>query len=338
STLYGAAGCANNPALTRLLLERGAIPNDDTLYLAAFFDDHQCLQLLLSHVQNIGESQALAAPISTGNVEGVRILLEAGVDPGRPVDSDLLGERRGKEAPISPVAAAIEFLCRAELIELLLRYGGDPNAPGRDGRSPVQMAARQGRTEVVEMLKQSGARDDRTETDDFLSACMQADRTGAKELLSRSPELLSRLTDEDHGALVTAAGTGNVEAVRLMLAFGFPVNVRAGDDGGTALHAATVCGAVDIVRLLIEAGADLEARDATWDSSPLVWATVGSGLPRNDPAVSHYAHPDFVATVRLLLESGAVTEDVTVGQKPPNAEVAELLRTYGIGASEGEPR
>ncbi|MGH2408789.1 MAG: hypothetical protein ACRDGS_00330, partial [Chloroflexota bacterium] len=123
STLYGAAGTANNPALTRLLLERGAIPSDHTLYLAAFFDDHQCLQLLLPRVKNIGESQALAAPISTGDVEGVRILLDAGVDPRRPVDSDLLGERRGKEAPISPVAAAIEFLCRAELIELLLRYG-----------------------------------------------------------------------------------------------------------------------------------------------------------------------------------------------------------------------
>src|SRR5580692_12189998 len=38
---------ASNPPVTRLLLERGAVPTDDDLYLAAFEDDHECLRLLL---------------------------------------------------------------------------------------------------------------------------------------------------------------------------------------------------------------------------------------------------------------------------------------------------
>ena len=37
---------ASNPPVTRLLLERGAVPADDDLYLAAFSGDHECLRLL----------------------------------------------------------------------------------------------------------------------------------------------------------------------------------------------------------------------------------------------------------------------------------------------------
>src|SRR5947199_160697 len=88
---------------------------------------------------------ACAAP---AGIEGVRLLLEAGANPSRPLQADLLGASREGDPPISPVAAAIECSCSAELIELLLRYGGDPNAPGRDGSSPVHLAMRQGRTEV----------------------------------------------------------------------------------------------------------------------------------------------------------------------------------------------
>jgi hypothetical protein len=42
------AGAAN-PLITRLLLERGAVPGDHDLYLAGSADDnHECLRLLLT--------------------------------------------------------------------------------------------------------------------------------------------------------------------------------------------------------------------------------------------------------------------------------------------------
>ena len=43
--------------------------------------------------------------------------------------------------------------------------------------------------------------------------------------------------------------------------------------------------------------------------------------------------PDWVATVRLLIEAGASTQDITLSPddpKSPSPEVAELLRGYGI--------
>src|ERR1035438_7909958 len=84
------AGAAN-PLITRLLLERGAVPGDHDLYLAGFGDDnHECLRLLLRHATDIAEMarMALAAPISTNDTEGVRLLLEAGADPSRYADDD----------------------------------------------------------------------------------------------------------------------------------------------------------------------------------------------------------------------------------------------------------
>jgi ankyrin repeat protein len=108
-----------------------------------------------------------------------------------------------------------------------------------------------------------------------------------------------------------------------LLDLGFPIDTRA-DDGGTALHAASYAGSAPTVRLLLERGADLEAPDTSWDSTPLGWAMVGSGeRPNGDPAA------DWVETVRTLLDAGASTESVTLSPddpKPPSPEVAELLR------------
>jgi hypothetical protein len=69
-----------------------------------------------------------------------------------------------------------------------------------------------------------------------------------------------------------------------MLDLGFPAGARVGDDGATALHSAAYSGSPGTVRVLLDCGADIEARDTTWDSTPLVWAMVGSGeRPRASP-------------------------------------------------------
>jgi hypothetical protein len=64
-----------------------------------------------------------------------------------------------------------------------------------------------------------------------------------------------------------------------MLDLGFPPGARSTQDGGaTALHLAAAARSIATIRLLLERGADIEARDTTWDSTPLEWAIVGSGL------------------------------------------------------------
>ena len=313
------AGAANPPVVA-LLLERGAVPEDQDLYLAGFGgDDHESLRLLLGATTDVAgvAEQALAAPLSLNDIEGVRLLLDAGADPRRYRNDD--GE---------PAAAAYEAVrsgCSAELLELLLSHGADPDQPGPDGRSPYTLATVQGRADLAALLRRYGAADDTTDTDHFLAALQHADQAAVQAQLAQDPGLPDRLTGDQHAAaLIRAAETGHLAALILMLDLGFPADAPGDGEGGTALHAAAYAGSADAVRLLIDRGANLEARDATWDSPPLDWAAVGSGeRPATNP------HPDWIATVQALLGAGASTESITLSPdepKQPSPEVAALLR------------
>ena len=182
----------------------------------------------------------------------------------------------------------------------------------------------------VGSLAEHGARTDLTSADRFLSACRQGSRAEAEQILAEDSGLPVRLTPDDHRILIEAADHGHDGAVRLMLDLGFPPDIRASreGDGATALHAAAAAGSAGTVRLLLERGADIEARDTTWDSTPVEWAIVGSGM-----RLGHDPGPDWVATVRTLLEAGAATEGIVLSPddpKPPSPEVAGLLRSSGI--------
>ena len=313
------AGAAN-PQIVGLLLERGAVPDDHDLYLAGFGgDDHQSLRLLLRHAVDVAglAEQALAAPVSLGDTEGVRLLLDAGADPRRYAADDA--------EPASAAYEAVRSGGPDELLDLLLSHGADPGRPGRDGRSPYTLAIAVGRADLAEVLRRHGAADDATDADRFLAACQRADRAAAADQLAGDPGLPGRLgEDQQAGAMIRAAESGHAAALTMMLDLGFPVDARGGDHGGTALHAAAYAGAAEAVRLLLARSADLEARDETWDSTPLDWACVGSGeRPTDNP------RPDWLATAAALLEAGASTEGITLAPddpKRPSSEVAALLR------------
>jgi len=330
SALYGATGIANNPAITRLLLERGANPDDDeSLYHSVYHaPDFACLRLLLEYGAAVDGTNAMAAMIDTGSADGVRLLLNAGADPGRPRPAEDAPDGYLADLSLNPLYRAIETHCIGELVALLLAAGADPNAPGRDGRTPLRLATRRGREDIAELLLGQGARDDATGIDRFLGTCARGDRAGAERLVALDPELVSRLSEEDLTVIVDAADDDGTEAVGLMLELGFPLEAR-NYNGATALHAAAYCGAAGLVRLLIERGADLESRDREFGGTPLSWATVGSGeRPKYNP------DGDWVGTVRALLDAGASPECVWVSTKPPSEEVAALLHAYGVDGEE----
>jgi ankyrin repeat protein len=317
------AGAAN-PQITHLLLDRGATPGDHDLYLACFGDDgHQSLRLLLERAPEMRRTTALSAPVSTGDTEAVRLLLDAGADPNRPLPRD------DGDSPWPALYAAIQSGCPAELVELLLGHGAGPDAAGPDGRSPYRLAMSLGRSDLTALLLLYRARDDTTDADRFLAACLRADSASARRQLDRHPGLAGRLTEAERGVIVHAAETGNTAAVALMLDLGFPAGARGGDHGGTALHAAAYAGSAETVHLLLDRGAAIDARDTTWNDTPLGWAIVGSGEhPTTSP------DPDWIATVRTLIEAGASTADITLSPddpKPPSPVVAQLLRDHGIG-------
>jgi ankyrin repeat protein len=320
-------GCAvageSNPAIVRLLLERGAVPDDRDLYLAGFADGHETLQLLLEHADDVAGTakSALAAPISNGDIEGVRLLLDAGADPNRYADD--------ADDPAPLMYAAVRTDSPAELIDLLLSRGADPAAPGPDGRSPYAFAVSKGRTDLAGMFRSYGAEEDASAADELLAACLSGDLTTARAQVEGDPGVLRSLSDEQRAAaLARAAETGNAAGLAAMLDLGFSVGAR-GELGATPLHTAAYAGSADAAELLLSRGADLEAADGNWNSTPLDWALVGSGeQPDSNPAA------DWVRTVEVLIDAGASTSNLTLAPddpKPPSAAVADYLRSRGIG-------
>jgi ankyrin repeat protein len=315
---------ATNPQVVALLLERGAVPDDHDLYLAGFGgDEHESLRLMLGRAGDVAgiAEMALAAPISQNDTEGVRLLLEAGADPRRYADDD--------GAAASAAYEAVQSGCSAELLDLLLAHGAEPDRLGREGRSPYTLASIQGRADLADLLRHYGAAGELSGTDLFLAALQHADQAAVREQLARDPGLPARLSEtQQAAALIRAAETGNLAALTLMLDLGFGVGAHGGENGGTALHAAAYAGRADAVRLLLHRGADVDARDESWDSHPLVWAAIGSSEQHD-----LNSHPDWASAVQVLLEAGANAADVTLSpdeDHQPSPEVAALLKQATI--------
>src|SRR6478736_1295606 len=73
----------------------------------------------------------------------------------------------------------------------------------------------------------------------------------------------------ESGELVDAAARGDVERVRRLLADGVPVDARD-SSGRTAVTAAALGDHVDVARVLIDAGADVDIQDAERNNPLLV--------------------------------------------------------------------
>lgn len=318
SALHGAV-VANNPVIVALLLERGANPSDgESLYHAAAHRDHACLDLLLSHGATLSGTWALDVAVHGDDTAAVTRLLNAGARHGEPVHkfaSDVLHDAAASAS--------------AETITALLIAGADPQSRDSRGMSALRCAVRAGNRAAAARLLDEGVSDDSTDIDRFLGACLQADRAAAEQLLSAHPQLRDQLTEEDRAAIVDAAGTSTQAAVALMLDLGFTPHDR-NPFGEQPLHTAAYRGNVEIVRMLIEAGADLEATDTNFDGTPLGYATVGSGERAGQPG-------DWAETVQLLIEAGATHNDVWIAGKPPSEDVAAVLRRYGITPTEDGP-
>ncbi|XP_076684261.1 uncharacterized protein LOC143377154 [Andrena cerasifolii] len=151
------------------------------------------------------------------------------------------------------------------ITKMLLEKGADVNAEDSNGMTPLHFATQSGYGEVVELLLKRGADVNATTKDDLITPlhlAAESNKYGSvkivKPLLKFGAKVDSKLSVKCHAftPLHRAAITGIVEVVELLLEFGACVDA-VDIYGTTALHFASKIGHEEVVTALLEHGADI---------------------------------------------------------------------------------
>jgi ankyrin repeat protein len=291
--LYGAAGVAHDPETTRLLLDRGANPDDgESVYHAVEAEDTACLEILLAHGATVRGTHALGNAIRKPPF--VRVLLEHG--DLRPADPELRD--------------ALLWAREDEVAELLIGHGADLEARDDDGLTAYSRAARLGDHSMMALLERAGADTDADPVAAWLGSVVRgtadlarprplARQRGGSGSPAPSPGAWRRADAE---LLPMFASAGQDEVVERLLAAGVPLHAR-GIDQGTALHYAGMWGQPSTVELLLARGAEpnLMAGPPEHPGTALAWTAWGSrNLDREGERVE-----DYVAVAEALVAAGA---------------------------------
>ena len=300
SALYGAAGVAHHAALTRLLIERGANPNDeDAVYHSPEGDDLGAMQVLVETGKVTPEhlSLMLVRKHDWHDAGGVKYLLERGADPN-------LKRPRGWY----PLNHAIARNNSLEIIELLLDHRADPHL--RDGgTSAIELAARRGRGDVLAAFGKRGVALDLEGIDRLIAACAMDDVAKLHDLTQREPQLVGELLAQGSTLLSEFTSTWNTAGVKHLLDLGVPVTSRYKGDGyfdiapeSTALHVAAWQLRADLVQLLLERGAPANDRDGKGRTALM--------LAVKACVDSYWQDRRTPEPTRLLLAAGAMLDGV----------------------------
>lgn len=169
---------------------------------------------------------------------------------------------------------------RPAMVRLLLELGADPNAADATGATALTTATQDKADAVVDPLLGAGARLD------LLAAINLHRFDDALAMLRDDP---ARIGPEgrDTIALHLAVSRKNVPAIRWLIEHGVDVDAKRvmWDCNHTALHMCVENGALDIARLLLDAGADPNIRDDKYAATALGWA-------------DFFGRADFAALIR----------------------------------------
>lgn len=317
TALYGAGGVAHHPEMTRLLLERGADPNDvEVVYHSPETHDNAAMKLVVETGRLTAESLALMLirKHDWHDYEGVKYLLEhGGADPN-------FKRQRGWRAIHHAIARDNDL----EIIALLLDHGADPMLR-EEGESAVAMAARRGRGDLLALFERRGIPIELHGVERLIAACARNDAAGVRSIAEREPQLVREVVAQGGKLLAEFAGTWNTNGVGHLLDLGVPITALYEGDGyfdiakgSTALHVAAWKAHPPTVKLLIERGAPVDAKDGK-GRTPLALAVKAC-------VDSYWTERRSPESVEALLRAGASVSGVAFPSG--YAEVDVLLRRY----------
>ncbi len=214
------------------------------------------------NVENKGGYTPLHYASEEGHTETVKVLLEAGarVDIRNVFDS----------------TTALDLAKNKEIQQLIV----DRIEKQKMLANKLVNAVREQNIEETENLIKAGA--DINTLVIGMHPLMLACETGNKELVKLLIEYGANLNQQDYDGysalLYVTDNTNNVEIARLLLKAGANPNIK-GFGGITPLHTAVFKGNPEMVELLIEYGADVNAKDEMKGETPL---DLASGLSSNE--------------------------------------------------------
>ena len=276
------AFCHGKLEIVRLFLDHGAEVNAETengekpLHKVSHGeyrsqeDGVRVAQLLLERGSDVNPPckdhwTPLRAASYFGKVGIVRLLLDHGADPEANAEG-IMGEKPLHQVSYGRYRSQEGGVCVARL---LLERGADVNTRRHDHWTPLHVASYCGSVEIVRLLLDHGADSEASAEGDM----------GDKPLHKVS---VGELRTQKDG----------VRVAQLLLERGADANTRR-DDHQTPLHAASYFGKVEIVRLLLDHGADPEAN-------------AEGEKPLHKVSGSEYrSQEDGVRVAQLLLERGA---------------------------------
>ena len=215
---------------------------------------------------------------------------------------------------VNQMIKAVEAGDSTLVTELVQSNPALANAKDEAGQSAVLLAVYYGHREMVGFLVSHGA------TLDVFAASAVGDESRVAELVRDEPGLINRYSSDGFTPLGLAAHFGHREVVELLLERGAEVNaVSRNATGYTALTGAVAAGHMAITELLLSRGADVNVK-YTRGFTPLHTAAFNGN----------------VGMVELLLSAGADTQAKTTHNKTPLAyaleqghkDVADVLQRH----------
>ncbi|WP_457634147.1 ankyrin repeat domain-containing protein [Oceanithermus desulfurans] len=287
------------------------------LHLAARYADAAALRVLLEHwrdrgmdmdpLDDEGLTPLLTAAAYRSDGEGLRLLVSFGADLEHRND---VGE--------TPLHLAARVNPELEAMRALIELGADREAEDDDGWTPLLSAASSGRADKIALLLALGVRVDPRATDGasalHLAASSAPDDEAVRQLLQAglAPDLSDDGWTPLHAAAAFNRSEGVTDVLAALLGAGASLDVRnaigetplhvaarmgerpeavaafllsrgadvaaVDDDGWTPLHGAATAGNAGVARMLVVAGAEVDARDHRSFTPLLLLADWGGGL------------------------------------------------------------
>jgi ankyrin repeat protein len=331
SAIYGAAGIAQHPELTRLLLERGADPNDEeTPYHVIETYDNIVLKVMLDSgkFNKLSLNTVLLRKADWHDEHGIELALEHGANPNFMTHWGFTALHQSLRRDNGLI-----------ITKLLLDHGADPFLKStREGTSAIDIAIRRGRGDVLDELERrnislnlQGAL---AGIDRLIAACAQNKTEAIRSLTTDEPNLITELIGQGGTLLAQFAGNANTEGVRNLLDLGVPVTARYSGDpyfdiatDSSALHVAAWRAWPQTVKLLIARGAPINACDAKMRTA--------LQLAIKAAVDSYWTRRRTTESIQALLEAGASTENVELPTGYDQVDI--LIRQYSSQSNAGPP-